>query len=76
VPAGKALVTCNIGCEEGGPHWEASDEEVGHECATGLHRIVHGALQRCLGARVMHTALPYPIFKGEYEKEQIQYPEA
>lgn len=73
VPAGKAQVTCDIGCNVGDDTWNASDESLGELCMTALDRMVPGLAKRFLGCRVMRTPLAYPVFLKEYEADRQRF---
>jgi protoporphyrinogen oxidase len=73
VPAGKALVTCDIGCWGGDPIWALPDAELGRLCVAGLERLVPGASRRYLGCRVMRTPVAYPVYRSEYEAERQRF---
>lgn len=73
VPAGKAQVTCDIGCNVGDDIWNASDESLGELCMTALDRMVPGLAKRFLGCRVMRTPLAYPVFLKEYEVDRQRF---
>lgn len=72
VPAGRSLVTCDIGCAAGDELWKTDDADLGRRCLAGLDRIVPGTTMRYIGCRVMRAALAYPIFAADYETERQQ----
>ncbi len=73
VPAGKSLVTCDIGCQVGDETWAASDAELGARCVAGLEKLVPGVASRYLGCRVMRTPLAYPVYRTEYEADRQSF---
>jgi protoporphyrinogen oxidase len=75
VPAGKAQVTCDIGCRVGDDTWEGSDESLGALCLAALDRMVPGLANRFLGCRVVRTPLAYPVFLAEYEADRRRFEE-
>lgn len=72
VPAGKSLVTADIGCVVGDAMWTMSDEALGRLCIEALEWMVPGVGQRYLGCRVMRTPLAYPIYHREYEEDRLR----
>jgi protoporphyrinogen/coproporphyrinogen III oxidase len=73
VPAGKSLVTCDIGCQVGDATWTAPDAELGKLCVAALDRLVPGVSGRYLGCRVMRTPLAYPVYRLEYEEDRKRF---
>lgn len=73
VPAGKAQVTCDIGCRVGDDTWTASDESLGALCRAALDRMVPGLAKRFLGCRVVRTPLAYPVYLAEYEADRQRF---
>ena len=73
VPAGKSLVTCDIGCEIGDDTWKADDEELGRICIEGLEQLAPGTKPRYLGCRVMRVPLAYPVFRVDYEGQRRKF---
>jgi oxygen-dependent protoporphyrinogen oxidase len=70
LPAGKTLVTADIGCEVGDATWTAPDDALGEKCVGALSAIVPDARQRYLGCRVLRTAVAYPVYRAEYESDR------
>lgn len=70
VPAGKTLITADIGCEVGDAIWTTPDDELGERCVEALREIVPDARSRYLGCRVLRTAVAYPVYRREYEAER------
>ena len=73
VPAGKAQVTCDIGCQVGDEIWTSPDDELGRRCVAALEHIVPGLSARYLGCRVMRTPLAYPVYRSEYEADRKRF---
>lgn len=72
-PAGKTLITVDIGCEKGDEFWQMDDERLGELCVERLKPIIPDARERYLGCRVLRTPLAYPVFLREYEIERQQF---
>ena len=70
VPAGKTLITADIGCEVGDETWLMPDDALGERCVEALREIVPDARSRYLGCRVLRTAVAYPVYLREYESER------
>lgn len=75
-PAGKTLITVDIGCEKGDEFWAMDDERLGELCLEHLNRIIPGARGRYRGCRVLRTPIAYPIFLREYEAERLRFAES
>lgn len=73
VPAGKSLVTCDIGCQVGDATWAAPDADLGQLCVAALDEIVPGTAARYLGCRVMRTPIAYPVYRLEYEDDRKRF---
>ena len=73
VPAGRSLVTCDIGCQVGDDVWSRPDEELGQLCVAGLERLVPGIAARYLGCRVMRTPLAYPVHRRAHEADRERF---
>jgi protoporphyrinogen oxidase len=73
VPAGKTVVTCDIGCQVGDDTWTAADDALGERCLAALDRMAPGLAKRCLGSRVVRTALAYPVYLSEYEADRRRF---
>ena len=71
-PAGKTLLTCDVGCTVGDDIWRASDEELGKLCLDHLEWIP-GVRQRYLGCRVMRSAIAYPVYLRAYEETRQRF---
>lgn len=75
-PAGKTLITIDIGAEVGDKFWVMPDEELGKMCLEHLTGIVQDANGRFLGCRVLRTAVGYPVFLNEYEEDRKRFRES
>jgi protoporphyrinogen oxidase len=71
-PAGKTMLTADIGCEVGDEIWRMADPELGELCLEHLAAIISGAHRRYLGCRVLRTPIAYPVFLNAYEEERQQ----
>lgn len=69
-PAGKTLITADIGCQVGDATWSMADEQLGELCLDHLQRLVPDARRRYLGCRVLRTPIAYPVFLNEYEEDR------
>ena len=69
-PAGKTLVTADIGAEVGDSHWAMTDDDLGRRCVEHLAAVVPDVAKRYLGCRVLRTPVAYPVFAREYEAER------
>ena len=73
-PAGKTLVTCDIGCEVGDAHWSMSDAELAERCLAGMNDIFGDLRPRYLGAGgVIRTPVSYPVHLLEYEQARRRF---
>jgi protoporphyrinogen/coproporphyrinogen III oxidase len=75
-PAGKTLITADIGCQRGDEIWNMADEELGELCLTNLTPLVPDAWRRYLGCRVLRTPIAYPVYLNEYERERRNFARA
>lgn len=75
-PAGKTLVTVDIGCEVGDEVWRKGDAELGELCLEKLTAILPDARQRYLGCRVLKTPIAYPVFLNKYEADRRRFQES
>lgn len=72
-PAGKTLITADIGCEKGDEFWQMDDEKLGELCVENLKPIIPDARRRYEGCRVLKTPIAYPVFLREYETERQSF---
>ncbi len=69
-PAGKTIITADIGCEKGDEFWEMDEEKLIELCLENLTRIIPNAREKFLGGTVLKTPIAYPKFLIEYETER------
>jgi oxygen-dependent protoporphyrinogen oxidase len=75
-PAGKTIVTADIGCEVGDEVWDAPDEELGARCLDALEEIAPGVTGKLIGTRVVRTRISYPVYLGAYEQRRLSFAES
>jgi protoporphyrinogen/coproporphyrinogen III oxidase len=71
-PAGKTLITVDIGCEKGDRIWNMDDESLGELCLEELQAIIPDARRRYRGCRVLRTPAAYPVYLNEYEDIRLK----
>ncbi|MBC7931467.1 MAG: hypothetical protein H7Z38_12965, partial [Rubrivivax sp.] len=71
-PAGKTLITVDIGCEVGDEFWSMEEAQLGELSLKHLEKIIPAARRRYLGCRVLRTPIAYPIFLKEYEDARVR----
>jgi oxygen-dependent protoporphyrinogen oxidase len=69
-PAGKTMITVDIGAAVGDDVWTRSDEELGNGVVEHLAAIVPDVKSRYQGCRVLRTPFAYPVFANEYEADR------
>lgn len=72
-PAGKTIITVDLGCEVGDSIWSMADEALGEYCIEHLKPIIGDAAERYLGCRVLRTPIAYPVFRREYELDRQRF---
>ena len=72
-PAGKTIITVDIGCEKGDEIWEMSEDDINELCLKHLVKIIPDARERFLGGKVLRTPIAYPVFLNEYETERQNF---
>ncbi len=72
-PAGKTLITVDIGCEKGDRLWSMDDEALGESCLEDLKPLIPDIRQRYLGCRVLRTPFAYPVYLNTYEETRRQW---
>jgi protoporphyrinogen/coproporphyrinogen III oxidase len=70
-PAGKTIVTCDIGCQVGDELWRMADEELGELCLRHLIELFPQLRDRYLGCAVLRTPIAHPIFLNVYERDRV-----
>ena len=71
-PAGKTMITADLGCSVGDETWCAPDEALGQRCLDYLSWIPD-ARERYLGCRVMRSAIAYPVYLRAYEESRQRF---
>jgi protoporphyrinogen/coproporphyrinogen III oxidase len=69
-PAGKTVITVDIGCQKTDEFWTMDEEKLIELCLQHLTKIIRSAREKFLGARVLKTPIAYPVFLREYEMER------
>jgi protoporphyrinogen oxidase len=69
-PAGKTMVTADLGCEVGDTIWQMADEQLGELCLAHLEPIIPDARRRYLGCPALRTPIAYPVLLREYEPQR------
>ena len=69
-PAGKTMLTVDIGCEVGDPLWTMDGDALGELCVEHLRPVIPDVRERYLGCRVLRTPFAYPVFLAAYEEER------
>jgi oxygen-dependent protoporphyrinogen oxidase len=72
-PAGKTLITVDIGCNVGDEIWTMADEALGELCLNHMTEIIGDARERYMGCRVLRTPIAYPVFLKEYEEDRLRF---
>ncbi len=72
-PEGKTVITVDIGCERGDEFWEMDEDKLTELCLENLTKIIPGAKEKFLGAKVLKTPIAYPKFLNEYETERKNF---
>lgn len=72
-PAGRTLITADIGCAVGDSTWTMSDESLGELCLEHLGRLYPRIREDYQGCRVMRVPLAYPVYRQEYEAERQSF---
>jgi protoporphyrinogen oxidase len=74
-PAGKTMITADIGCERDDEMWTASDDDLHRLCLDALTPIVPDIHRRDLGVRVSRTPIAYPVYLAAYEERRKAFSE-
>lgn len=72
-PAGKTIITCDIGCQPGDDVWTAADETLAHRCLDGLAELYPGIHAFYSGSRVLRTPVAYPVYHVDYEPQRRHF---
>ncbi|MBA2459375.1 MAG: FAD-dependent oxidoreductase [Gemmatimonadales bacterium] len=70
-PAGKTIVTVDIGCEVGDEVWRMAEGELGQHCLGYLNELFPGLSRRYLGCAVLRTPIAHPVFLNAYEQDRL-----
>jgi protoporphyrinogen/coproporphyrinogen III oxidase len=70
-PAGKTIVTVDIGCEVGDDTWRMAEEELGEYCLGHLTELFPSLRDRYLGCAVLRTPIAHPVFLNAYEADRL-----
>lgn len=72
-PAGKTMISCDIGAEVGDHNWAADDDALAQSCLDGLHDMIPDVHDRYLGHRVIRIRLAYPRFLLDHEQDRLRW---
>jgi protoporphyrinogen/coproporphyrinogen III oxidase len=70
-PAGKTIITVDIGCETGDEIWRMPEETLGEHCLRHLVDLFPALRGRYLGCAVLRTPIAHPVFLNAYERERL-----
>lgn len=71
-PAGKTIITVDIGAAVGDANWTRTDDELLSLAVQQLEPVIPDVRQRFLGGRVLRTPIAYPVFLKRYESERLE----
>ncbi len=72
-PEGKSILTVDIGCEKDDEFWNMNEGELEKLCLEHITAVIPNAKKIFLGSNVLRTAVAYPVFLAEYEKERKNF---
>ncbi len=72
-PAGKSIITVDIGCEKEDQLWTMNEQEITELCLQHLEPIFPGFREKLIGSSVIRTTVAYPIFLNQYEKQRLEF---
>ncbi len=72
-PAGKSIITVDIGCEKDDHLWNMSEQDITELCLQHLETTFPGFREKLMGSSVIRTTIAYPIFLKLYEKERLEF---
>ncbi|EBV3600096.1 hypothetical protein DOI34_26400 [Salmonella enterica subsp. enterica serovar Virchow] len=73
-PAGKSIITCDIGCEVGDRLWTMPEDQLVALCLRGLEAVLPGVEADFLkSGGVMRTPVAYPVYLKAYEEERLGF---
>ena len=72
-PAGKTLITADVGCQVGDDVWKMDDAALGEQCVDAMATLFPGVRQHYSGCRVLRTPIAYPVYLAEYEEVRRRF---
>ncbi len=72
-PAGKTVITVDIGCEKDDEIWTMDEETITEHCLNHLEKIIPDVRKRFIGSDVLRTPIAYPVFLNEYEQARQKF---
>lgn len=72
-PAGKSIVTVDIGCQKDDEFWAMDEQKLINLSLEHIETIIPGFTRRLLGSTVLRTPYAYPVFLKDYEKERKEF---
>lgn len=72
-PAGKTIITVDIGAEKTDPVWSISDDELVEMCLDGMAELIPNVRELYLGHNVLKTPISYPVFLKDYEEARRRF---
>jgi protoporphyrinogen oxidase len=72
-PEGKSIITVDIGCEKNDAFWTMEQDKITALCIENMTQVIPDIKSRLIGTSVLRTAIAYPVFLNEYEKERTEF---
>jgi len=72
-PEGKSIITFDIGCQKEDAYWTMDEEKLTSLCLECIKPVIPDAQKRFLGCTVLRTAISYPVYLNEYEKDRQKF---
>ncbi len=72
-PAGKSIITVDIGCQKNDEFWSMDEQNLTNLCLEHIDAIIPGFKKRFIGSTVLRTPFAYPVFLKDYEKERKEF---
>ncbi len=72
-PEGKSIITADIGCQKDDVYWAMDEEKLTELCIKNLESVIPHIREKFLGSTLLRTAIAYPVFLNEYEKERQEF---
>jgi protoporphyrinogen oxidase len=72
-PAGKTLITADVGCQVGDDVWTMDDAALGERCVDAMSELFPGVRRHYSGCRVLRTPIAYPVYLAEYEADRRRF---